>query len=337
MYKIVSSVLIIVFASLLTGVNSLFVDEFKEFIIKFEKKYNHDEFNQRLRIFKDNFNFINEHNKAAQMGNYTYFLDIGPFADMTNQEYYDEYLNPYIQEQTPKCQEVSHDNQNVPVEIDWREMNAVTPIKNQGNCGSCWSFSTTGAIEGLVSIQTGQLTSLSEQQLVDCSGSFGNQGCYGGLMPDAFEYVIENEGLCSETDYPYEASEDNCSKCNIVEGSDITGCSTIKSGDSDKLFTALSKQPISVAIQANSPKFQHYKSGIYDDPNCYKGQLDHGVLLVAYDSDSLTIKNSWGSMWGDNGYIKIARTDDSNGTCGVYLSASFPTKMDDKESTISDI
>jgi cathepsin L len=306
-----------------TIVNSLPLKEFTNFIQKFEKNYDHIEFNKRLDIFNTNWNYIQQHNKH---GNNTYLLGLGPFADLTNDEFTNIYLNPFINSNNSKCTTKRSLNKDIPTKLDWRMLNAVTPIKSQNNCGSCWAFSSTGAIEGIIAIKTGKLVSLSEQELVDCSQSFGNNGCFGGIMPDAFEFVINKGGLCSESDYPYTATQDSCSKCKPVLKSNISGCVTISQGNSDGIINALTQQPISVGIQANSVDFQHYKSGIFNSKTCYTGNIDHGVLLVAYDSESLTLKNSWGSYWGDDGYITIARTNDKQGMCGVYMSASYPIK-----------
>ena len=302
------------------------LNEFEKFVEKFGKKYNDSEFRKRLEIFTNNFNKILEHNKQAESGNISYSLGIGPFADLTLEEYSYSFLNPYLNTKTKSCDNFKYTESMdlVPQSTDWREQNAVTDVKNQGQCGSCWSFSTTGAIEGLISIKQNDLTPLSEQQLVDCSKSYGNNGCYGGLMTNAFEYVIDNKGLCTEEQYPYQAKGGTCQECSVVPDSFLTGCSEVESGDENSIIQALSEQPISVAIQADTFDFQHYSQGVFNSTSCYTGQLDHGVLLVAYDKDTMTIKNSWGSAWGDNGYITIARTDNQIGMCGVYLMASFP-------------
>ena len=305
---------------------NLHFSEFEKFVQKFEKKYEESEFRNRLEIFTENFNKILQHNREAESGNRSYYLGIGPFADMTVNEYSNSFLNPYFTRGAVGCDEFKYTSSmdSVPTRMDWREHNAVTDVKDQGQCGSCWSFSTTGAVEGLVSIKQNDLTPLSEQQLVDCSRSYGNNGCYGGLMTSAFDYVMDNKGLCTETEYPYTAKGGTCQKCMADSDSFLTGCSEVSSGDENSVIQALSQQPLAVAIQADTFDFQHYKNGVFNSTACYTGQLDHGVLLVAYDQDTMTIKNSWGTSWGDGGYITMARTDDQVGMCGVYLMASFP-------------
>jgi len=225
---------------------------------------------------------------------------------------------------------------NVPSAIDWTEKGAVTPVKDQGQCGSCWSFSTTGALEGAYEIKTKTLSSFSEQQLVDCD-TLGNggrdHGCNGGLMDNAFDWIAKNNGLCLESEYPYVSgttmSAGTCkTSCKLVAGSDI-----LKHVDVDRtdlsFMTALAQQTVSVAIEADEREFQLYKSGVLT-AKCGTN-LDHGVLAVGYGSeaglDYYKIKNSWSTSWGEKGYIRIGRGSQYNGgqgQCGVLLEASYP-------------
>lgn len=221
-------------------------------------------------------------------------------------------------------------NVTVPASVDWRQQNAVTGVKNQGQCGSCWAFSTTGSIEGITAIKTGQLKSLSEQQLVDCSTAEGNKGCQGGLMDQGFEYVIKNGGLCSESSYPYKASgPNNCQASSCSSVASISGYHDVPAKDQKSLTAAAAQQPVSVAIEADQSAFQFYSGGVFD-ASCGT-KLDHGVLVVGYGTqnskDYYIVKNSWGSSWGLSGYILMARnTQSSAGQCGIALSASYPTK-----------
>jgi len=226
----------------------------------------------------------------------------------------------------------------LPESIDWVSKGAVTPVKNQGQCGSCWSFSTTGALEGAYFIQNGKLESFSEQQLVDCDNrqhGGKDMGCNGGLMDNAFSWIEKNGGLCSEDSYPYESGTTkkpgSCeTSCSIVEGSDIISFTDVPAKSDDSMMQAITQQPVSVAIQADQKDFQLYTSGVFTG-SCGT-QLDHGVLVVGYgnkDGENFyKIKNSWGTTWGDEGYIYIGRGSQYNkgqGQCGVLLQPSYPT------------
>ena len=226
---------------------------------------------------------------------------------------------------------------SIPDSIDWVKLGAVTPVKDQGQCGSCWSFSATGALEGVFFNKFGKLVSFSEQQLVDCDNLKNggrDHGCNGGLMDYAFSWISKNGGLCSESDYPYVSGQTqtsgSCLKtCHLVDGSKINSFIDVAPSDDYAFVSALYLNPVSVAIQANQPDFQLYKSGVFT-AKCGTN-LDHGVLAVGYGSlDSLPyykVKNSWSSSWGDNGYILLARGDqfnDGDGQCGILLQASFP-------------
>ena len=227
----------------------------------------------------------------------------------------------------------------LPKAVDWRG-SGVTPVKDQGQCGSCWSFSTTGALESAYYNKFGKLVSFSEQQLVDCdnikNGGHGDRGCNGGLMDNAFSFIGKYGGLCSEDKYPYVSgvttTEGTCQKtCQLVTGSKIASFVDIKPDSDDAMMSALVKQTVSVAIEADSMDFQLYKSGVFTG-KCGTN-LDHGVLLVGYNPESYILKNSWGTSWGDNGYIYLGKGNDpvtgkpyngGHGQCGVLMQASYP-------------
>jgi len=214
--------------------------------------------------------------------------------------------------------------------LDWRVNGAVTPVKDQGMCGSCWSFSTTGAIEGASFIKHGQLVSLSEQNLIDCDHV--DLGCNGGLMDTAFLFDETSGGLCSEEAYPYLAlQEDTCMpvQCTPVAGSQVISYTDVPPNDVEALLNAITMQPVSVAVEADTQDFQLYSSGVFDNEDC-GSQVDHAVLAVGYGTedgkDYFLIKNSWAETWGDEGYIKLARTSiDPAGTCGVLSLSSYPS------------
>jgi len=226
---------------------------------------------------------------------------------------------------------------SVPDSVNWVEKGAVTPVKNQGQCGSCWSFSTTGALEGAYYIAHGTLESFSEQQLVDCDNRKNggkDMGCNGGLMDNAFSWIEKNGGLCSEDSYPYTSgtttSPGTCTtSCSIVDGSDITKFADVAANSDTAMMAALAQQPVSIAIEADQKDFQLYKSGVFTG-GCGTN-LDHGVLAVGYGSldgvDYYLVKNSWGTTWGSSGYIMLGRGSEFNsdaGQCGMLMQASYP-------------
>jgi len=211
--------------------------------------------------------------------------------------------------------------------VDWRTKGYVTPVKNQGQCGSCWAFSTTGSLEGQHFKKTGKLVSLSEKNLMDCSSAYGNHGCQGGLMDNAFRYIKANKGIDTESSYPYKAVQGTCEYKAANVGATDTGFVDIESGSEDALQKAVaSVGPVSVAIDASHFSFQFYHSGVYDSKLCSSTQLDHGVLVVGYGvyqgKDYWLVKNSWGPSWGLEGYIRMSRN--KNNQCGIASKASYP-------------
>jgi len=306
---------------LLAVASSLSPEEkmFSEFVGRYNKAYDSPAtFFQRFSVFKDNLNYIREQNAL----NLSYTLGLNEFADLTNLEFMNLYAG--LMEQPagiPRSEHVVGGKAPL-ASVDWRSQGAVTPIKNQGQCGSCWAFSTTGAVEGAYKIKSGTLVSLSEQQLVDCAGSSGNQGCNGGFMDYAFEWIMKN-GICAEKDYPYTGRDGTCKKtCKPV--TKIGGYKDVTAGSESSLLDAVTTTTVSVAIEADQSAFQFYRSGIFTAA-CGR-QLDHGVLAVGYGTqgsqDYWIVKNSWGASWGEQGYIRMIRNKDQ---CGIADAASYPT------------
>lgn len=212
----------------------------------------------------------------------------------------------------------------IPASVNWVTAGAVTPVKNQGSCGSCWAFSTVAAVEGAHQIATGDLVSLSEQQLVDCSTE--NAGCNGGLMELAFEYVI-GAGLEREGDYSYSGLDGTCGYDASKVAANISSYVVVTPQSPDQLRAAIAHGPVSVAIQANKLVFQLYTSGVITSDKC-GANLDHGVTAVGYGTDAVSgdyflVKNSWGNTWGEAGYVRIGAVD-GDGICGIQEDPSYP-------------
>jgi cathepsin L len=303
------------------------------FKLTFEKQYasNAEEINRRS-AWEANVAKINQHNLDADLGLHTYTLGMNKYGDLTNEEF-NKQMNTLKINLRNQSQALDRHtfrapaNVRLPNSVDWTTKGYVTPIKDQGQCGSCWAFSTTGSLEGQHFAKTQQLVSLSEQNLVDCSGKYGNMGCNGGLMDSAFQYIKDNAGIDTEATYPYHARNEKCVFDASNVGATDTGFVDIPAKDETALQTAIATVgPISVAIDASHSSFQLYRSGVYNEVACSQTQLDHGVLAVGYDSlngqDYYLVKNSWGTSWGTQGFIFMTRN--KNNQCGIATMSSYP-------------
>lgn len=310
------------------------MQEWEAFKLAHGKEYETVEETFRLKVFAENKNKIAQHNQLFSKGLRSFKMKMNHFGDLLHHEFIgmmNGWRGSSMNRTTvyEAATFIGPDSDVVlPGSVDWRDKGAVTPVKDQGQCGSCWAFSTTGSLEGQHFRKTGQMVSLSEQNLVDCSAKFGNEGCNGGLMDNAFQYIKANGGIDTEEGYPYKGIDEQCEFHENDIGADDTGFVDVKSGNERALKAAVATVgPVSIAIDASQPSFQFYHSGVYDEPQCSSEQLDHGVLVVGYGAnedgeDYWIVKNSWSEKWGDEGYIYMARN--KGNMCGVASQASYP-------------
>jgi len=307
----------------------LFFHEWEQWKNQYGRLYSSQvEHDARYNVFEQNLKFVNEWNSE---GNSSFTLGLNRFADLTNDEFVDLLGSP-MEGDAKQQSLISRRNLNKGTRkpgsteaLDYRDLGAVTPVKNQGQCGSCWAFSIVAACEGANALHgSGELIELSEQQVADCSVNGGNSGCNGGDPRSAMEYIIKY-GLQEGYEYPYRQYTGRC-RYNVRKvAAKYRGMVLVQEGDENDLTEAVKEHgPVSVAIDAGRRTFQFYKSGVYYDPLCSSTKLDHGVAVVGYygddDVDYWIVKNSWGTGWGEDGYVRIARNKDNH--CGIATYAT---------------
>ncbi|XP_059138698.1 procathepsin L-like [Physella acuta] len=313
-----------IFALTLTLASATLEANWLIFKAKHNKTYSSFEDGYRRYIWQTNLKKIEEHNELYRLGIKSFYLQENKYADMTNEEFTKTMNRHRI---TVKLGNVTTGSfkRDLASSVDWRQKGVVTNVKDQGDCGSCWAFSTTGSIEGQHALATGVLVSLSESNLVDCSTE--NYGCVGGYVSKAFAYVIQNNGIDREASYPYTPTQGICAYSSAAVGAKISSFNTTEKGSEIALQQAVAGVgPISVTIDASHQSFQLYGGGVYYEPMCSREMLDHAVLVVGYDTDGAQdywiVKNSWGVSWGLSGYIKMIRNQNNN--CGIASNALYP-------------
>ncbi|KGL92373.1 Cathepsin S, partial [Charadrius vociferus] len=281
----------------------------------------------RRATWERNLRLVTLHNLEHSLGLHSYELGMNHLGDMTSEEVVALLTGLRV---APRSNRTStyrpQPGSKVPDTVDWREKGCVTDVKNQGPCGSCWAFSAVGALEAQVMLKTGKLVSLSAQNLVDCTRSYGNKGCGGGWKNKAFQYIIDNRGIDSDASYPYTAKDGTCQYKPAARAATCSRYVELPYSDEAALKDAVaSVGPVSVSIDASRPTFFLYKAGIYYDPSCSQ-VVNHAVLVIGYGSshgeDYWLVKNSWGVHFGDQGYIRMARNRGNH--CGIASYGAYP-------------
>lgn len=330
--------------------DSSMIERFQRWKAAYNKSYaTVAEERRRFRVYARNMAYIEATNAEAEAAGLTYELGETAYTDLTNQEFMAMYTAPALA-QLPADESVITTragpvdavggapgqlpvyvnlSTSAPASVDWRASGAVTPVKNQGRCGSCWAFSTVAVVEGIYQIRTGKLVSLSEQELVDCDTL--DDGCDGGISYRALRWIASNGGITTEADYPYTGTTDACNRAKLSHNAvSIAGLRRVATRSEASLANAVAGQPVAVSIEAGGDNFQHYKKGVYNGP-CGTN-LNHGVTVVGYGQEAAggdrywIVKNSWGQGWGDDGYIRMKKdvAGKPEGLCGIAIRPSYP-------------
>ncbi|TVU09633.1 hypothetical protein EJB05_43119 [Eragrostis curvula] len=285
---------------------------------------------RRLEIFRANAKLIDSFNAA---GKHSYRLATNKFADLTNDEFRAARTGLRMPEAAAGARSGRFRYENfsladAPPSMDWRKLGAVTGVKDQESCGSCWAFSAVAAVESLNKLRTGRLVSLSEQELVDCDVTRDDQGCDGGYMNDAFTFIARRGGLAAESTYPYRGKDGPCRRSAAAQrAASIGGHEDVPRDNEAALMAAVAHQPVSVAVDAGGDVFQFYDGGVIDG-RCGT-EMNHAVTAVGYGTARdgtkyWLMKNSWGKSWGEQGYVRIRRGSRGEGVCGLAKMPSYP-------------
>lgn len=301
------------------------VSLYESWLAKHNKAYTlADEKQQRYEIFRDNLRYIDKVNHR----NLSFRLGLNKFSDLSDDEFRSRYLRNISTEPRGHAKKLRYEDViDVPESIDWRTKGAVTAVRDQGECGSCWAFTVAGAVESANQIATGNLVSLSVQELIDCDKP-QNNGCDGGTLEAGFQFIFNNGGIDTEADYPYQGRDGQCDAQKLSQKVvSINGYGSMPGVTVNDVLEAVANQPVAALIDASSRHFRHYHSGVLSG-KCGKN-INHGLLLVGYGSewespDYIIGKNSWGTQWGEDGYIRLDRTVGGNGQCGIYKDVVFP-------------
>jgi len=308
----------------LVAVAAAFDQAWEDYKLEFDKHYTPEEEAMRYDNWKKDSEEVDLHNA---MYGHEFTQAVNALSDLTEEEYKQQYLSSLIVPTSSNATMHVADNEPIPNAVDWRSQGLVTPVKNQGPCGSCYSFSATGALEGQWKKNHGSLPNLSEQQYVDCSGRYGNYGCRGGWYQSCWRYAKDAGGNQGENSYRYTARQGRCRFNRGQVVATVRGYHDTRAGSENDLTNALARiGPVSVAIDASPSSFRRYRSGVHYARSCSSSRLSHAVLAVGYGSeggrDYYLVKNSWATSWGAGGYIKMARNMRNN--CGIATKPSYP-------------
>jgi len=296
------------------------IPDYAAFKAKWNKSYTADENDVHMAAYLKNVEFINNHNAEYDQGKHTFWCGVNEWSDMTDAEY--EARNNYVMEPIPGPVR-NGDPATAPDAVDWRQQGAVNGVKNQGQCGSCWAFSAVCALEGQWAIHQGSLPDCAEQQLVSCDPS--SHGCSGGWPSKSYNYIAGqgSRGIVSQSAYPYTASDSSCNVPSSPAAATCSGPRSVGASEGALQEAVGNVGPISICLCASSSAFGQYSGGIFDDPSCGTS-INHAVACVGYDTNQnyWIVRNSWGTSWGESGYIRMVK---GKNMCGMLSNSCYPS------------